>query len=453
MVLWRVDVIQKFWGISSGFKRTVGSSIGFHLAGSFLAVFSPLALAQGQGSYGGYLGGLVMLILGAGLLVALVALFVIYKVFGGKSAAVVLVLLLSSVAVFVVTARYEEKQRLDSYQVYLDGVQSDCLRQGGETILARATGQEMVFVNIRGEASIPDFQKEVLLKKTKLAPGISFAEDEPTIAPGAGAVLVDIAYSRLEVVGSLPNAGRFSTHVQVEIKKAADGAVLAKRTDIELRQGFCLGPDPVQGIIGFMRTVLNRPDIQELSGRTPHPFHYTPVVARTTEKTGQFQKISTEELIKKPHEKDRWTDQRMWMGAIPTCPVKEVVLSSPVATCAPGERHENQLNLYGLVGIAQRADSWFAVLQDFRAMRGMDALRIEQRDFSGKPLKGWIVNFPFPEDKEFGSPQVESVTLNGNQLVIVANWKMKSCFTNECQNFRGNYFQRQTIISATLQGL
>lgn len=441
---------KKSGRISSESHRTGGTSIGGLFTGLFLAFFTPLALAQGQGSYGGYLGDAIRLVLLVGLLVVLVALFFIYRVFGGRAALVVSVLLFSSVAVYILKVGQKETQQLDAYQTYLDAVQSDCLNRGGETILARATGREKVVVRILGGASIPRLQKEVLLEKSKLAPDITFTDDASAITANRDTLLVDIVYSRVEMAGSLPDAKRFSTGIQVEIKKSTDGTLLAKRVDLELRQGFCLGPSPVQGIIGFMRAALNRPDIQDLSRQDVLPFHYTPVVARTAEMSGQFQKISKEELIGKPREKDQWVKQRLWMAAIPNCPVKEVVLSSPVAICGSGKPFENQLNLGSVVGIVQGTDSWFAVLQDFRGMRGMDAFRIEQRDFSGKPLNGWVVNFPFPEDKDFASPTVESVTLNGAQLVLSVNWKMKSCIMNKCPDFQGIYFQRQTIITASL---
>lgn len=256
-----VWVIKNFSESISKLERTFVSSSLAGLAGILLTATSPLALAQGQGSYGGYLDDLVRLIWVVGLIVVAVVAFIIYKIFGAKVMAVALVLFLAWIGHIAIKVRDEEKQKQDAYKAVLANMQSDCLKQGAESIFSYATGQEKVFVRIHGDLSLPDFQKQLVLDRSRLAPGLFFVAGTPDVETGKEALVVDVTYDRADVAGSLPDYRWASTRINVEIRKISDGALLARRTDVQVREGFCLGPDPLGGVQGFLKKVLKRSDI------------------------------------------------------------------------------------------------------------------------------------------------------------------------------------------------
>ncbi|WP_139237294.1 hypothetical protein [Polaromonas sp. YR568] len=232
------------------------------LVGLFLMAFSPLAIAQGQGSYGdAYLGDLVRWILVIGQILVVLALFIIYKIFGVKVMAIFLVLFMAGVGYFSNKAQYEKEQREAAYKTVLANMQAECLKQGGETIHSYASGREKVFVRIHGELSLLEVQKHLVLDRSRFTPELSFLAGTPEVEMGTDALVVDVTYDRSDVLGSLPDYRWASTRINVEIRKIGDGALLAKRTDVQIQHGFCLGPDPLQGVLGFLRKVLKRSDI------------------------------------------------------------------------------------------------------------------------------------------------------------------------------------------------
>ena len=211
--------------------------------------------AFAQGGMGGAVAGIVWVVVGIIGIVALLLLLGIGKIFGSITVGIIILVGIVLFGKWSSDAREEFEQRRILYAASLDQRAHACLSQGVEKFNIDLSGKERISFTVIGKEKVPDFQSRDLLLDLEKLPVDFFRDKRPSDAQAnEDEVDVVITYDRPKVAES------WWTKIDISVVRAHDGVQIAHRKDLELRQGFCLGPQIKQGMHEFLRKALNRPD-------------------------------------------------------------------------------------------------------------------------------------------------------------------------------------------------
>ncbi|MFZ6709642.1 TrbC/VirB2 family protein [Undibacterium sp. TC9W] len=424
------------------------------LAGLTMCAAAP---AYAEGVMVGAVYGIIWMVLGVVGIVALLILIVIWRAFGAIGVGIVL---LGGVVFFVKwtkDSRDETEQRDQAYTTTQENMVQQCLSQGEEKFNIALTGKEKISVVVVGKEKIGRLPSELVLDLKKLPEDVSVDPRAPDELPGLDAIDVVVTYAAPLMIGSIPKYQVRTSTVDIVVKRVIDGVQIAHRKDLSLRRGYCLGSQPKYGMIDFLRKALNRPDLFDEGPKQNYsyrmPFHYIPVVATFGDPaTGRFAET---ELSQGDPRKVRYEKQRESITSLTNCTLDDIKYSNSYATCLPGTADENKLDLMKVYSIIKREDSWLSILPGELQTRGLHTFLIEQRDFSGKPMLAWIVNFKVP--KAFSDMNTDftlaDASFDQQKMSLNLLWKPNHSFSDNTYKNGREWFEMQSIVHAELPGL
>ncbi|MFZ6709641.1 TrbC/VirB2 family protein [Undibacterium sp. TC9W] len=410
-----------------------------------------------QGGMGGAVSGLFSLVLGIIGIVALLILIVIRRAFGTVAVGIVLLFGLVFFVERTWEHRAERAKRDQAYATAYENMVQQCLSQGEEKFNIALSGKEKTSVVVVGKEKIGRLPPEFVLDLKKLPEDVSVYPRAPDELPGLDAIDVIVTYTTPMMIGPAPKYQVSTSAVDIVVKRAIDGVQIAHRKDVSLDRGYCLGPQPKYGMIGFLRKALNRPDFfDEGSKRNDSyrmPFHYIPVVATFDDPVkGRFAET---ELSSRDTRTVRYEMLRTSIATITNCTLGDIKYSNSYATCLSGTAEENKLNLMDVYGIVKRDDSWLAILPGGRQITGLHTLLIEQRDVDGKPMLAWVVNFKVPKaftDLHTGFTLADA-KFDQQKMSLNLVWKSNHSFSDNTYKNGREWFEMQSTVHAELPGL
>lgn len=410
-----------------------------------------------QAGMGGAVSGLFSLVLGIIGIVALLILIIIWRGFGAGAVGVVLLFGL----VFLVVREWEHsEERAKTDQAYAtahENMVQQCLSQGEEKFNIALTGKEKISVVVVGKEKISKIPPDLVLDLKKLPEDVSVDPRVPDELPGLDAIDVVVTYTTPMMFDITSGYKIGIQAADIVVKRAIDGVQIAHRKDLALDRDYCLGPRPQYGMIDFLRKALNRPDLFDEGPKENYsyrmPFHYTPVVATFGNLVkGRFAETK---LSQGDTREVRYEKLRDSIASFTNCTLGDGRLSESYVTCLPGTADENKLYVRGLYGIVKRENSWLAILPERRQIKGLHTLLIEQRDFNGKPMLAWIVNFKVPKAVSDMHTDFTLAEASFDQQKMSLNlvWKPNHSSSDNTLKIGREWFEMQSSIHAELPGL
>jgi hypothetical protein len=428
------------------------------LAGLTMCAAAP---AYAEGVMVGAVYGIIWIVLGVVGIVALLILIVIWREFGAIGVGIVL---LGGIVFFVKWTRdsrdetaQRTAQRQQAYATIEEDMVQQCLSQGEEKFNIALTGKEKISVLVVGKEKIDKLPSELVIDLKKLPDDVIVDPRAADELPGLDAVNVVVTYTTPMMAGSTPEYYRQISVVDIAVKRAIDGVEIAHRKNLSLERGYCMGPAPRYGMIDFLRKALNRPDFYDEGPKGYYsarlPFHYIPVVATFDDPVaGRFAEV---ELSSRDPRTVRYEMLRTSIATITNCTLGEIKYSDSIATCLRGTADENKLDLMKVYSIIKREDSWLAILPGELQTKGLRTLLVEQRDFNGKPMLAWVVNFKVP--KAFTDMNTDftlaDASFDQQKMSLNLLWKPNHSFSDNTYKNGREWFEMQSIVHAELPGL
>ncbi|SFE15200.1 hypothetical protein [Paracidovorax konjaci] len=365
-----------------------------------------VAMAQGQGSYGGIASGIAQLFLLAILVGALVILLLVRWIFGKVAVVIVLLLMIGSVVYWSGKTTYDQTKR-EAAQSKIKRAFVEGCAQATRSFLQPAPGNRPVLIRLHGAEVVPEFlHNEVLPSRYGLGEGVMVGDRSEGLAD---AIAVDITYRKTMLPGSFPKYEWPRIEYDLAVVDLRDGKLIASAHDMQARNGFCLG-----SLEQFLQKALNRKEVlsRAHAGTIWPPLAPVPdtyVNGRyVAVETGRFSPSNS--LVQGEKPLKAFLESK-------ACRVKDDSLSSAVAICGS----EAVFSLYQVVDVQPLGDAWLVIYRLFKGMDGLTSLRVEKRLQDWRLAHTWEANF-VPAAGQSGDEQPYAFSVKQDGLEVAVYW-------------------------------
>lgn len=348
------------------------------------------------------LGGLILIVLGAILLVG----GLIFYAIGGRKGVFVFFALVAISFIFLVTkSSLESAARHKAADKARSTIAVACLNEAGEFGQRLPYQPGKIYVRIN----------------ENLHPGRSYSRTYLSISEKK---------ENIELVNSFPNDGA-SDAVYVDISafikpiegaddwkirgieakiSSKDGALIASRKDIERAYGWCLGHEPSIAIERFVKEKIG-----VSIGLTPSSLKelvdvpaFSPQGDVTPLQTGKFHEFVM------PLRAMHFAKEKMQMLPAEADCMLEDGIDRDTAVCMPRTEKKNKIALSHLVGVHKLSGSWLSIMNTPLDSVHADTLTIVERSNAGALLTTWTVRFPGIEGVRGNHYEVRNIAVNGD---------------------------------------